>query len=154
MATSPTLRIHGGLSERPKPGCSGMSTSCLPARLCMNGPQTGHPPAPWRNKTRSPLPSRRSRTLTSRVLCRSSCTAIADAPSPRFMSWTLLRLDARRLDDAAPARDVGLDLPPHLLRRRRRSHVAALGEPLLHVGQRERGADLLIDAIDDGARRR
>src|SRR5690348_9133782 len=68
-------------------------------------------------------------------------------------SGTLLRLDARRLDDAAPERDVALDLLPHLLGRGRRGHVANFGEPLLHVGQHEGGTDLLIDAIDDWARR-
>ena len=39
IAMSPTLRSHGGLSESPKPGCSGMSTWCFPASAVKNGSQ-------------------------------------------------------------------------------------------------------------------
>ena len=45
------LRIHGGLSEAPKPGCSGTITSkCLESRS-NTGSQTGRPLAPCRNSS-------------------------------------------------------------------------------------------------------
>src|SRR6266851_1092341 len=152
MARSPTLLSHAGLSERPKPGCSGARTSQRPASFSKNGPHVGQPPAPCRNTSGSPFPSWRSRTLTSRVLCWISCTAIGTLPArehhiAKQKRAALLALDARRLDHAAPARDLALDPLAHLLGRRRRGHVAAFEQPLLHVGQLQRGARLLVDAV-------
>ena len=72
-------------------------------------------------------------------------------PSP---GANLLRRDAGRRDHAAAARNIAGDLLPHLLGRGRRRDIAGYGEPLLDVGQRQRGADLPVDTLDNRPRRR
>src|SRR3569833_53257 len=71
------LRSHGGLSDSPKPGCSGTNTSnCLDSRS-NTGSHTGRPLAPWRNSRGGPEPPRNIRTLTSRTLCFVSAPGMA-----------------------------------------------------------------------------
>src|SRR5215207_5873417 len=71
------LRIHGGLSDVPKPGCSGTNTSKCLASRSKTGSHTGSPLAPCRNSKGGPDPPRSIRTLTSRTLCFVSVPGMA-----------------------------------------------------------------------------
>src|SRR5437773_5033563 len=71
------LRIQDGLSEVPKPGCSGTNTSNCLASRSNTGSQTGRPLAPCRNSSGGPEPPRSIRTLTSRTLCFVSVAGMA-----------------------------------------------------------------------------
>src|SRR5690242_20448763 len=71
------LRSQAGLSDVPKPGCSGTNTSNCLASRSNTGSQTGRPLAPCRNNSGGPEPPRNIRTLTSRTLCFVSVPGMA-----------------------------------------------------------------------------
>ncbi len=52
------LSSQSGVSDAPKPGCSGTIRSYFSASMSMNGSQRGTPVAPCRNSSGSPLPLR------------------------------------------------------------------------------------------------
>src|SRR5471030_2129928 len=86
------FRIQAGLSDVPKPGCSGTNTSNCFDRRSNTGSHTGRPLAPCRNKSGGPEPPRSIRTLTSRTLCFVSVPGMAlfslttawDSTGPHF----------------------------------------------------------------------
>ena len=58
---------HGGVSEPPKPGCSGTITSNVAASRAMKGSQIPAPPPPWRKSIGLPEPPRMTRMRQSRI---------------------------------------------------------------------------------------
>ena len=97
------LRIHGGLSEAPKPGCSGTNTSKCWESRSNTGSHTGRPLAPCRNSSGSPDPPRRIRTVTSRTLWLDSSPAMPCPPC--FGSRNVARAESKR-QGMAPANSL------------------------------------------------
>jgi hypothetical protein len=70
------LAGEGGVSEPPKPGCSGTISSKVSASLSMNGSQADAPRAPCRKIIGAPLPPRIRRVLHLLTVSKDSCPAI------------------------------------------------------------------------------
>src|SRR5688572_7598637 len=91
------LRIQGGLSEAPKPGCSGTITSKLLDSVSKNGSQPGRPLAPCRKTSGGPEPPRSIRTLMSRTLCFDSRPGMPCSPRTARRNLPACGLNARAI---------------------------------------------------------
>src|SRR5262245_5804195 len=72
---------HAGVSDWPKPGCSGTITSNFFASLAMAGSQMPAPPPPCRNKSGAPVPPRTRRMRQSPIMIGWSVWSAMLSPS-------------------------------------------------------------------------
>ncbi len=116
---------QSGVSEAPKPGCSGTITSCRAARSAMYGSQPPAPPAPCRIRSGRPAPPRIRVMLQPRtasfvgvglVIAPLVCTF---RDHTRYLSWSatlaIARLGAILVALLAAGRSADADRADHLV---------------------------------------
>src|SRR3954454_10432708 len=138
------LRMKAGLSDSPKPGCSGTNTSNCLDKSSKTGSQTGKPLAPCRNRSGGPDPPRSIRTLTSRTLC------FVSVPGMALFSVTFERSNLQTQTRLAIQSDVQIRVAPMTAADTERFRLRRYIERLVQLGECEIH-DKPIDLLDVAA---
>src|SRR5260221_7592046 len=102
------LSSQSGVSEAPKPGCSGASTSWRAARSARKGNQPA-PPPPCRNSSGRPVPPRISVMLQPRTEILVVVGSVIGAPGSR--GYAILRENAALAAPSCRCRQTALPPP-------------------------------------------